>query len=60
MVPARPITIGARAWLGAGVIVLHWVEIGEDAVVGAGAVVAEPVPPGVVAAGNPCRVLRRL
>lgn len=60
MESARPITIGARAWLGAGVIVLPGLEIGEDAVVGAGGVVTESVPPGVVAAGNPCRVLRRL
>jgi maltose O-acetyltransferase len=57
---ARPITVGARAWLGAGVIVLPGVEIGEDAVVGAGSVVTQAVPAGVVAAGNPCRVQRRL
>jgi maltose O-acetyltransferase len=57
---ARPITVRARAWLGAGVIVLPGVEIGEDAVVGAGSVVTQAVPAGVVAAGNPCRVQRRL
>ena len=57
---ARPISIGARAWLGAGVIVLPGLEIGADAVVGAGSVVTTSVPPGVVAAGNPCRVQRRL
>lgn len=55
---AHPITIGARAWLGGGTIVLPGVTIGEDTVVGAGSVVTRDLPPGVVAAGNPCRVLR--
>ena len=54
---ARPIRIGARAWLGGGVIVLPGVEIGEDAVIGAGSVVTQSVAAGVVAAGNPCRVI---
>ena len=52
---AYPITIGARAWLGGGVIVLPGMTIGEDAVIGAGSVVTRPVPAGAVAAGNPCR-----
>ena len=54
---ARPITVGARAWLGGGVIVLPGLQIGEDAVVGAGSVVTRSVPAGVVAAGNPLRVI---
>jgi len=54
---ARPITIGARAWLGGGTIVLPGVEIGRDAIIGAGSVVTRSVAPGVVAAGNPCRVI---
>jgi maltose O-acetyltransferase len=54
---ALPITIGARAWLGGGVIVLPGVEIGRDAIVGAGSVVTRSVPAGVTAAGNPCRVI---
>ena len=54
---ARPITIGARAWLGGGVIVLPGIEIGEGAVIGAGSVVNRSVRAGVVAAGNPCRVV---
>ncbi len=54
---ALPITIGARAWLGGGVIVLPGVDIGRDAVIGAGSVVTRSVPAGVVAAGNPCRVI---
>jgi maltose O-acetyltransferase len=54
---ARPISIGARAWLGGGVVALPGIEIGEDAVIGAGSVVTRSVAVGVVAAGNPCRVI---
>jgi maltose O-acetyltransferase len=57
---ARPITIGARAWLGGGVIVCPGVTIGEDTVVGAGSVVIRDLPARVVAAGNPCRVIRTI
>ena len=57
---ARPITIGAEAWLGGGVIVCPGVTIGEGATVGAGSVVTRDVAPRVVAAGNPCRVIRAL
>ncbi len=56
---AAPITIGARAWLGGGVIVLPGVEIGPDVIVGAGSVVTSSLEPGVTAAGNPCRVISR-
>lgn len=56
----RPITIGARCWLGGGVIVCPGVTIGEDTVVGAGSVVVRDLPPRVIAAGNPCRVVREL
>jgi len=56
---ARPISIGARSWLGGGVIVLPGVEIGRDTVIGAGSVVTRSVGPGVTAAGNPCRVISR-
>nr|WP_084693297.1 sugar O-acetyltransferase [Actinomadura atramentaria] len=57
---ARPIRVEDNAWLGGGVIVCPGVTIGRDAVVGAGAVVTKDVPPAVVAAGNPARVLRTL
>lgn len=57
---AKPIRIGQEAWLGASVNILPGVEIGARAVIGAGAVVTRSIPPDCVAAGVPCRVLRRL
>ncbi len=45
-------------WFGGNVTVLPGVTIGDGAVIGAGSVVTRDIPPGVVAAGNPCRVLR--
>jgi maltose O-acetyltransferase len=54
---ALPISIGAGAWLGGGVIVLPGVAIGEDVIVGAGSVVTRSLPAGVTAAGDPCRVI---
>lgn len=56
----QPITIGDGAWLGGGVIVCPGVSIGAGTVVGAGAVVTRDLPGRVVAAGNPCRVLREI
>lgn len=53
-----PIRIGKCCWLGAGVIVLPGVSIGDNSVIGAGSVVTKDIPAGVVAVGNPCRVLR--
>jgi maltose O-acetyltransferase len=55
---AHPINIGERVWLGGGVIVCPGVTIGADTTVGAGSIVVRDLPAGVVAAGNPCRVLR--
>ena len=55
---AEPIVIGDNVWLGGGVIVLPGVTIGENTVVGAGAVVTEDLPPNAVAVGNPARVVR--
>lgn len=57
---AQPITIGANVWLGGGVIVLAGVDIGENTVVGAGAVVTRNLPANVVAVGSPARVTRSL
>lgn len=55
-----PIHIGRNCWLGAGVIVLPGVTIGDNTVIGAGSVVTKDIPSGVVAVGNPCRVLREI
>lgn len=57
---AEPITICSNAWLGGGVIVLPGVTIGENTVVGAGAVVTGDLPSNVVAVGNPARVVREI
>jgi maltose O-acetyltransferase len=55
---AHPITLEDNVWLGAGAIVCPGVTIGRDTVVGAGAVVVKDLPAGVVAVGNPARVIR--
>ena len=55
-----PVRIGRNCWLGAGVIVLPGVTIGDNVVVGAGSVVVKDLPSNVVAVGNPCRVLREV
>ena len=55
-----PVRIGRNCWLGAGVIVLPGITIGDNTVVGAGSVVTRDLPSGVIAAGNPCRVLREI
>lgn len=57
---AEPVAIGANVWLGAGAIVCPGVTIGDDTVVGAGAVVTRDLPPAVVAVGTPARVLREI
>ncbi len=53
-----PVRIGKNCWLGAGVVVLPGVTIGDNVVIGAGSVVTKDLPSDVVAVGNPCRVLR--
>lgn len=55
---AYPITVGDHVWFGASVTVLPGVTIGSNTVIGAGSVVNRDIPSGVVAVGNPCRVLR--
>ena len=57
---ALPITIGDDVWLCSGVIVLPGVTIDAGSVIGAGSVVAKDIPAGVIAVGNPCRVLRAI
>lgn len=53
-----PITIGDNVWLGGGAIVCPGVTIGNNSVIGAGSVVTKDIPDNVLAAGNPCRVIR--
>lgn len=55
-----PIVIEDNVWLGGGAIVLAGVTIGENSVIGAGAVVTRDIPANVVAVGNPARVIRQL
>ncbi len=57
---ALPVTIGDGVWLAAGALVCPGVTIGENTVVGAGAVVTRSLPAGVVAYGNPARVIRQV
>ena len=57
---ARPVTVGDDVWIGGGAILCPGVTIGAGSTVGAGSVVTRDVPPGVFAAGNPCRVVRAL
>jgi maltose O-acetyltransferase len=56
----KPITIGRRVWICGNVSVVPGVTIGDDTIIGAGSVVTRDIPAGVVAAGNPCRVLREI
>ncbi len=57
---ARPIRIGSNVWIGGNVIVLPGVTIGDNCVIGAGSVVTKDIPSGVVAAGNPCHVMKKI
>lgn len=56
----KPIRVLRGAWMGANVVVLKGVTVGEGAIVSAGAVVTKDIPPHVLAAGNPCRILKQL
>lgn len=55
-----PIRVGRNCWLGANVVVVPGVTIGDNVVVGAGSVVTHDLPDNVVAVGNPCRILREI
>lgn len=57
---AEPITVGDNVWFGGGVTVLPGVTIGSNTTIGAGSVVTKDIPSGVVAAGNPCRVIKEI
>jgi maltose O-acetyltransferase len=57
---AAPITIGNNVWIGGGAIICPGVTIGDNTTVGAGSLVLKDIPANVVAAGNPCRIIRHL
>lgn len=55
-----PVHIGKNCWIGAGVVIVPGITIGDNVVVGAGSIVTKDLPDNVVAVGNPCRVLRQV
>ena len=57
---ARPVHIGDRVWVGAGAHINPGVRIGAGSIIGSGSVVTHDIPPNVVAAGVPCRVIRAI
>lgn len=57
---AKPITIGKDVWIGGSVVILQGVTIGDNSVVGAGSVVTKDIPANVIAAGNPCKVIKKI
>ena len=57
---ARPVTIGHNVWIGGSVTILPGVTVGDNSIVGAGAVVTKDVPANVIVVGNPARVLRQI
>lgn len=54
------ITIGDNVWIGGNTVVLPGVNIGSNTVIGAGSVVTKDIPDWVIAAGNPCKVIRKI
>ncbi len=60
VVISKPVKVGNRVWVAADVKILPGVTIGDDTIIGAGSVVTHDIPSGVIAAGNPCRVIRKI
>jgi len=57
---AQPITIGDNVWIGGHVVINSGVKIGNNTVIGSGSVVTKDIPDGVLAFGNPCKVIREI
>lgn len=57
---AKPVTIGSDVWIGGNVVINPGVTIGNNVVIGSGSVVTKDIPDGVIAVGNPCRVIREI
>lgn len=56
----KPVTIGNDVWVGGNTVINPGVSIGDNVVIGSGSVVTKDIPSGVIAVGNPCRVLRTI
>ena len=54
----KPVTIGDNVWIGGNTVINPGVTIGSNVVIGSGSVVTKDIPDGVIAAGNPCKVIR--
>lgn len=57
---AKPVVIGSNVWIGGNVIINPGVRIGDNVIIGSGSVVTKCIPSNVIAAGNPCRVIREI
>ena len=55
-----PVTIGNNVWIGGNTVILPGVTIGDNVVIGAGSVVTKDIPDNMIAAGNPCKVIREI
>jgi maltose O-acetyltransferase len=55
-----PITIGNNVWIGGNVVVMPGVHIGDNTIIGSGSIVTKDIPSDVIAAGNPCKVIRKI
>jgi maltose O-acetyltransferase len=59
-VVAKPITIGKNVWVTTNCVILPGVTIGDNSVIGAGSIVTKDIPANVIAAGNPCKVIKKI
>ena len=57
---AKPVVIGSNVWIGGNVIINPGVIVGDNVVIGSGSVVTKSIPSNVIAAGNPCRIIREI
>ena len=56
--PPAPINIGDNVWIGMNCVIMKGVTIGNGAIIGANSIVTKDIPAGVIAAGNPCRIIK--